>query len=150
MLNQQELKGHWNEIQGKLQSRWGELSGDELDQFEGNVDQLVGMIQQKTGDAREEVENFVLDILSDPKRDVQKASEAVRQGARDVAENVSEAAAYAGETAKAMADKATEQLREGYHNTEEIVRRRPMESLSVCLGAGLITGVVVGLMLRSR
>lgn len=150
MLNQQVLRGHWNEIQGRLLDRWGELTDNELKEFDGNAAQLVGMIQRKTGEAREEVENYLEEIVANSGSTIEKASEAVRQSVQSVAENVSEYAAQASETAKATAAKATEQVREGYKQTEELVRRRPVESLSVCFGAGLVTGVIVGLVLRSR
>ena len=48
MINQQTLHGNWNELAGRLREKWGELSGDELEQFKGNAAQLVGFIQRKT------------------------------------------------------------------------------------------------------
>ena len=56
MLNQQTLQGNWNEIKGKLQSKWGTLTDDDIAIFNGNVDQLVGTIQRKTGEARASIE----------------------------------------------------------------------------------------------
>ena len=54
MINQQTLLGNWNEIKGKLRSNWGSLTDDDLTIIDGNVDQLVGAIQRKTGeDTRE-------------------------------------------------------------------------------------------------
>ena len=52
MVNQQTLTGHWNEVRGKLKEKWGQLSDDDLRSFSGSIDQLVGRIQEKTGDAR--------------------------------------------------------------------------------------------------
>jgi uncharacterized protein YjbJ (UPF0337 family) len=150
MLNQQMLKGNWNEIQGELRKRWGQLTDNELQQFDGNAAQLVGMIQRKTGEAREEVENFLEQIAGDSSSTLENASETVRKYAENLSENVSDYAAKAGESAKAAAGRAAEHVREGYKQTEETVRRRPAQSLAVCFGAGLISGVVVGLMLRSR
>jgi uncharacterized protein YjbJ (UPF0337 family) len=56
MVNAQTLKGSWNEVKGRLRTRWSQLSGDELGAFDGNVDQLVGLIQRKTGEARTAIE----------------------------------------------------------------------------------------------
>ncbi|TWU14506.1 hypothetical protein CA54_33730 [Symmachiella macrocystis] len=150
MLNKQVLQGHWNEIQGKLLDRWGELTDNELKQFDGNAAQLVGMIQRKTGEARGDVEDFLEEIVNNSNSTVEKASGAVRKGVHDVAGNVSDYAAHAGESARVAASRAADQVRDGYKQTEELVRRRPTESLAVCFGAGLITGVVLGLALRSR
>jgi ElaB/YqjD/DUF883 family membrane-anchored ribosome-binding protein len=38
----------------------------------------------------------------------------------------------------------------GINDAQEIVQRRPMESLAVCFGSGLLAGVILGLMMRSR
>lgn len=55
-MNQSWTKGKWNEIKGKAKEQWGELTNDELDQVEGRRDQLVGLIQQRYGKAREEAD----------------------------------------------------------------------------------------------
>ena len=51
-MNQQTLEGNWNEIKGKLHERWGQLTNDDLQKARGNVDQLVGMIQEDRRGAR--------------------------------------------------------------------------------------------------
>src|SRR5262245_7846004 len=56
MVNQQTLQGNWNEIKGKLRSKWGQLTNDDLQTAHGNVDQLIGLIQRKTGEARSSIE----------------------------------------------------------------------------------------------
>jgi uncharacterized protein YjbJ (UPF0337 family) len=56
MLTQQEIAGHWNELRGRIEQRWGQLSGNDLDVINGDVDRLVGTIQQKTGQARDRIE----------------------------------------------------------------------------------------------
>ena len=58
-VNIQALKGNWNEIKGKLRNKWGQLTNDDLQQARGNIDQLVGLIQRKTGEARTSVEKFL-------------------------------------------------------------------------------------------
>jgi uncharacterized protein YjbJ (UPF0337 family) len=55
VLNQQVLQGNWNEIRGKLREKWGELTNDDVQSFNGNVDQLIGSIQRKTGESRESI-----------------------------------------------------------------------------------------------
>jgi ElaB/YqjD/DUF883 family membrane-anchored ribosome-binding protein len=48
------------------------------------------------------------------------------------------------------AKQAADQVRAGYDEAERFVRDRPGESLLVCFGVGVITGVVIALSLRSR
>ena len=53
--NMQQLKGSWNELLGKAKEHWGNLTDDDLNVVEGNIDQLIGRIQKRTGEARNAV-----------------------------------------------------------------------------------------------
>jgi uncharacterized protein YjbJ (UPF0337 family) len=139
MFNHQTLQGNWNEIKGKLRSKWGELTDDDLQVFNGNLEQLVDTIQRKTGEAREGIEQFFEQFNSNGASGIGRAGETVRACAQQAAETFQE-------TSK----QAAESVREGYAEVEKLVRQRPAESLVVCLGVGVITGVVVGLIFRSR
>jgi uncharacterized protein YjbJ (UPF0337 family) len=148
MVNEQVLEGKWNEIQGKLRDRWAQLSKDELQQFDGNAQQLVGMIQRKTGVAREKIES-VLDELTNT-TSVGQAVETAKGYVHQVAESAGEYAADAGAAIREGVQSVSDSARSSYMQTQRLVRRKPVESLAVCFGTGLITGVVVGLMLRSK
>jgi uncharacterized protein YjbJ (UPF0337 family) len=78
MISQQTFPGNWNEVKGKLLRRWGSLTDDDLAIFNGSVDQLVGAIQRKTGDARENIEQFVEQL------DSNGAVASVREGYAEV------------------------------------------------------------------
>jgi ElaB/YqjD/DUF883 family membrane-anchored ribosome-binding protein len=65
-----------------------------------------------------------------------------------VMENVRTYAQQATEKSGEQAQYAMDAARRGYEETEELVRQRPMESMLTCFGVGVLTGVVVGLMLR--
>jgi uncharacterized protein YjbJ (UPF0337 family) len=138
-VNQQTLEGNWNEIKGKLHERWGQLTQDDLQQARGSVDQLVGMIQRKTGEARERVEQYLSEITAHGGAGMSRMAEAVRGYASSAAESMEEARA-----------RASGAMRGGYAQTERMIQQRPMESLAVGFGAGLITGVIIGLVMRSR
>ena len=58
-MDKLEIKGNWNVAKGKLKQKWGELTDDDLNYVEGQEDELVGRIQKRTGQAREEVEHAV-------------------------------------------------------------------------------------------
>lgn len=49
------IKGNWNILKGKLKETYGELTDDDLTYSEGQEEQLIGKIQQKTGKTRDEV-----------------------------------------------------------------------------------------------
>lgn len=138
-VNQQTLEGNWNEIKGKLHEKWGEVTKDELHKARGNIDQLVGLIQRKTGEAREIVEEYLDELAGDTAGSVSRVAEAVRGYASS-----------AVGSAEGVAGVAADYVRGGYEQTEQMVKRRPVESLAVGFGAGLITGVIVGILLKSR
>jgi uncharacterized protein YjbJ (UPF0337 family) len=133
MVTQQQLKGSWREIVGGIKRRWGNLTDDELTSAEGSVEQLVGLIQRKTGEAREKIEQYIDQLAGDG------TMETVRDTAKQYVD-----------TAKQYADQARESIQTGYVEAERMVQRHPLESVAVAFGAGLIGGVIVGLMIRSR
>ncbi len=50
------LQGNWNEIKGKIKSKWGKLADDDIETLKGNLDQITGKIQQAYGYAKEKAE----------------------------------------------------------------------------------------------
>jgi uncharacterized protein YjbJ (UPF0337 family) len=136
MVSQQTLKGHWNEISGKLRSKWGELSNDELQKYQGDATQLVGYIQRKTGATRDQIERFLNDLADEGAGVVGRA-----------AETVQDYASRAAQSAKEGADAVMRQAQSGYAAAERIVQERPATSVAAAFGAGLITGVMLALLL---
>lgn len=61
-MNQQILKGNWQQLKGQAKERWGKLTDSELDQIEGRADQLAGKIQERYGKTKEQAEEEVKDF----------------------------------------------------------------------------------------
>lgn len=152
-MNQQTLSGHWRQLRGKLQANWGELTDDELDHVEGNVDQLVGLLQQKTGETRESIERQ-LDAMCDETDDQQTKGETMSAKAQQYVEQASDNAKHLAEGVAQSVQQSSEYVgdavRHRYQETGELVRTRPVESLAITFGAGVAAGVLVGLLLRRR
>ena len=144
MVNQQTISGNWNEIKGKLKTKWGQLTNDDVSTFNGNVDQLIGLIQRKTGEARGSIEKFLEEATGSGAEGFAQASEKVREYAGQAREYAGQAAEQIQQTTKV----AGEQMQKGYQEAERMVRERPGESVAVVFGAGLCLGVVFGLMMR--
>jgi uncharacterized protein YjbJ (UPF0337 family) len=89
MINQATLQGNWNEIKGQLRKHWGQLTNDELQTFNGNVDQLVGLIQRKTGEARSQVEEFLDELTSNGSASLSDAADNVREYVQQACSSVS-------------------------------------------------------------
>ena len=58
-MNELRIKGNWNELKGKAKEQWGRLTDDDLDQIEGESDQLVGAIQKHYGKSVDEAKREV-------------------------------------------------------------------------------------------
>src|SRR5437763_3436513 len=87
-INAQELQGQWNKLRGQVKERWGQLTDDDLQIQGGNVDQLVGRIQQRTGESREAIERFLTDLTSRGASAVAQATEAVSNFAQQAGDRL--------------------------------------------------------------
>jgi len=56
------IKGNWNQLKGKIKQKYGNLTDDDLTFREGQEDELIGRIQKKTGQARDEIISFINSI----------------------------------------------------------------------------------------
>jgi uncharacterized protein YjbJ (UPF0337 family) len=55
-MNTDVLQGKWREMKGKVKEQWGKLTDDDLDTIDGKSEQLLGLLQQRYGYAREKAE----------------------------------------------------------------------------------------------
>jgi uncharacterized protein YjbJ (UPF0337 family) len=58
-MSNSNLEGKWTEIKGEIKTMWGNLTGDELESTKGNLESIVGLIQQKYGAAKDDVSERV-------------------------------------------------------------------------------------------
>lgn len=139
MVTREELTGRWNEVKGRLQEHWGQLTEDDLQQVKGSADQLIGMVQRKTGAARGEIEQFLNNVITE---------------GQSAAARMSGAAAHYAEDASAMAreqyQRAAERTAEYSHRLADTIRSRPTESLAIAFGLGIAAGALLFLGRRHR
>jgi uncharacterized protein YjbJ (UPF0337 family) len=58
-MNDDILKGKWNQLKGQVKERWGKLTDNDVARIEGNYDQFVGLLQERYGYDRERAEREV-------------------------------------------------------------------------------------------
>jgi len=138
-INAQELQGQWTNLRGQVKEKWGQLTDDDLQIHGGNIDQLVGKIQQRTGEGREAIEKFLGDLTS-------HGSSAISQAAGAVGNF----AAAAGDRFRDQYGNLSEQARERLGAASDVVRHNPTQSVAAAFGVGLVAGLIVGVALRSR
>lgn len=135
MVTKQQVSGSWRELIGGIKQRWGELTDDDLTRVEGDLDQLVGLIQRKSGETRAEIEEYIEHLLEGSGGMVDTARQYADQARRSVQE---------------ASQQVTEQVQTGYVEAEKMMQRHPLESVAISFGVGLISGLVVGLMIRPK
>jgi len=59
MSTKLELKGNWNEIKGKLKQKYGQLTDDDLAFAEGKDDELLGRLQKRLGQSKEDLRRYI-------------------------------------------------------------------------------------------
>ncbi|MFZ0657334.1 MAG: CsbD family protein [Candidatus Binataceae bacterium] len=57
-MNSDQIKGKLKQLGGQMKKKWGQLTDDDLKEASGNLDILVGKIQELSGDRREEIEHW--------------------------------------------------------------------------------------------
>jgi uncharacterized protein YjbJ (UPF0337 family) len=133
-INVQGLQGQWNQLKGELRKRWGQLSDDDLKWSGGNIDQLVGRIQQRTGETREAIEKYLDHLTS--------------HGASAVSGAVESVGSYAQEMSHRLRDHygdLSEQAREGYLSARDAISRNPLPWIRLAFGIGVLTGALVSI-----
>lgn len=64
-MNEDRIKGQWKQLSGKLKTRWGKLTDDDLRVADGNAEYLAGKLQERYGIAKDEATKQVRDFESD-------------------------------------------------------------------------------------
>ena len=82
-MNADVLKGKWKEIRGHARKWWGQLTDDELDKIDGRMDELVGMLQQRYGYAKEAAEKEIDERLKEYTAPGKKPGETVKSSSLD-------------------------------------------------------------------
>jgi uncharacterized protein YjbJ (UPF0337 family) len=139
MVTKEEIQGSWNQIAGAVKNKYSQITGDDLAGVQGNIQQLAGVIQRKTGKAREEIDEFLKTVSSTTASTVGSISEAANTMASKASETIREGYDYARDAS-----------RDGYKAATETVQHHPAESLLVAMGVGVVAGLIIGASLFGR
>jgi len=58
-VNNDRMKGKWHQLKGEIKRKWGKVTDNDLTEAEGNMEKLVGKIQERTGERREAIEKWL-------------------------------------------------------------------------------------------
>lgn len=61
-MNEDIVKGKLKQLVGRIKTKWGELTDDELALVEGKRDVLIGKLQEKYGLTKEKAEQQIKEL----------------------------------------------------------------------------------------
>jgi uncharacterized protein YjbJ (UPF0337 family) len=129
-MNWTTLQGDWNQAKGKLKSKWGRLTDDDLMQAQGHKDRLVGMIQQRYGIGREKAEEQLEEFMSNEDGWLTRAKEGVSDAVDKGKEYVEKGKEYVQNTSiSRMAS-----------DLKELIAKHPVHSAVIGIGLGFLIG----------
>jgi uncharacterized protein YjbJ (UPF0337 family) len=59
LMNWDQIEGKWKQYSGKVKEKWGKLTDDDIQTISGKRTQLVGVIQERYGIAKEQAEKQI-------------------------------------------------------------------------------------------
>ncbi len=137
MTNEQTLQHNWSQIQNRLQEKWRELSQNDFEGVNGNIDRLVGVIQQRTQESRAAIESYIDEVITES-----------RSVADAAAENAREYYDQAAQVAQQKYDELSAQFQQRFADMESVIQQKPAQSVATAFGVGLLAGVTIALLLK--
>lgn len=64
-MNNDTIKGKWQEIKGDILNAWGKITHDDLDKTKGSVTAIAGLIRQHYGEAKEDISAKLQEMFKD-------------------------------------------------------------------------------------
>jgi len=143
-MNDDVFTGQWTQLRGSLKSWWGKLTDDDLDRIGGQKDRLVGLVQEKYGQTREQAEREVEQRLREY-GDGGGIGAKLKTGASELGSNLSNKAREASSAVSSRVDSARAYLhdRSGNELIDDLVdavQRYPIYACFVGLAFGYILG----------
>ena len=80
-MNKDIFEGKTKELHGQIKVWWGKITDDDLEQAGGNVEQIVGLIQQKYGYTRQQAEAQFNLLVKSLKTNQHQAENKIRHAA---------------------------------------------------------------------
>lgn len=58
-MNEDQFKGKWSQVKGKMKQEYADLTDNDLMYVEGKSDELLGRLQEKTGKTKEQLKDQI-------------------------------------------------------------------------------------------
>jgi uncharacterized protein YjbJ (UPF0337 family) len=57
------FEGKWRQLKGSVKEQWGKLTDDDIEEWSGKAENLVGKLQERYGYSKEQAEREVADFM---------------------------------------------------------------------------------------
>ena len=74
-MNWDRIEGNWKQFSGSARKQWGKLTDSDWQVLKGNKDQLVGMIQERYGIAKDQAQKQADDWANEQKLENERMSD---------------------------------------------------------------------------
>jgi len=129
------VEEHWKDIRSALKSKWSVLSDNDLSMIDGDSRKLVALVHQKTQLPIHEIEEGIDAIASTSEGLLSRIY-------RSTSEFLSESGAQVSEFTSATARQVSEPVSRVAKQARTLVVARPMPSIGVVFGVGLLVGLL--------
>jgi uncharacterized protein YjbJ (UPF0337 family) len=58
-------EGRMQQLKGRLKGVWGEITDDDVDRSEGDMDRLIGIVKEKTGEGEVSIRERLNQLMGD-------------------------------------------------------------------------------------
>jgi uncharacterized protein YjbJ (UPF0337 family) len=58
-MNWDQVNGNWKQHKGKIMSKWGKLTDDDIESINGKRTELLGLLQSRYGCVKEQAEREI-------------------------------------------------------------------------------------------
>ncbi len=62
-MNTEQMKGTFKQMTGEIKLKRGQITDDDVTQAEGSMEKLIDKIQQRTGESRKSIEDWLKQYL---------------------------------------------------------------------------------------
>jgi uncharacterized protein YjbJ (UPF0337 family) len=123
------LEGNWEELKGEVQSKWGELTDNDLDKINGSYKKLIGRLQKVYGYTLSELEDEIVGFFEMSKFDKMKDS-AVKK--------INEVREIVTTTLDDYFQSAKDTVNDSEEAIVDYIRENPIKSIVIAEATGLL------------
>ena len=139
MITNQDLDNKWKSMTAAIKEQYAQITDDELNLVDGSVPRLTALLQQRTGQSRQQVEAFMSGVCE-------------QQGSTfaQFCDSMSDYCERASQSVRSGVNRIAERGKAGLQQSSEAIASRPVLTVGTALGIGLITGIAIGLSLAEN